>query len=170
MRVPIVRHGDPTTTGGKVVAFSSTMHDDGKKIALHGDQATCGNCKGLWKIIGTGQGVGENGRVAVISGNYVLCPCKKNRVCAGVDAGMFIHIDSGARKANMGETSQAAQQYDEQFTLQDANGRALADTYYTVGLAPGSLVHGVTDHMGRTDRYATGGAQRLRVYLGHREA
>lgn len=95
MRVPIVRHGDETTTRGKVVALTATIHDDGRKIALHGDQATCGNCKGLWNIVGTGKGVGEKGRVAVINGNHVLCPCGKNRVIAGADAGMFIHIDTG---------------------------------------------------------------------------
>jgi uncharacterized Zn-binding protein involved in type VI secretion len=47
MRIPIVRHGDPTTTGGNVAAYSSTMHDNNKKLALHGDEATCGNCDGL---------------------------------------------------------------------------------------------------------------------------
>jgi uncharacterized Zn-binding protein involved in type VI secretion len=174
MRVPIVRHGDETATRGKVVAYSATIHDDGRKIALHGDQVTCGNCKGLWKIIGTGEGVGENGRVAVINGDHVLCPCKKNRVFAGADAGMFIHIDTGARNGGAAEASQAALQppahhYDEQFTLHDANGHVLRDTYYTVRLPSGSLVHGVTDHMGRTERYETEGAQSIRIYLGHRE-
>ena len=45
MRKAAVRHGDPTTTGGFVLAYSSTLHDDGKKIALSGDEATCGICK-----------------------------------------------------------------------------------------------------------------------------
>ncbi|MGA7815087.1 PAAR domain-containing protein [Caballeronia sp.] len=99
MRIPIVRHGDPTTTDGKVVAFSATIHDDGRKFALFGDQATCGNCKGLWNIVGTGEGTGENGRVVVINGDRVLCPCGKNRVIAGADAGMFVHIDIGARRS-----------------------------------------------------------------------
>jgi hypothetical protein len=60
-------------------------------------------------------------------------------------------------------------QYVEQFTLHDATGNALRDTYYTLRLPSGSLVHGVTDHMGRTERYATDGAHRIAVYLGHRE-
>jgi uncharacterized Zn-binding protein involved in type VI secretion len=49
----MVRHGDPTTTGGLVNARSSTMFDDGKRIALHGDEATCGSCEGAFKIFGT---------------------------------------------------------------------------------------------------------------------
>lgn len=84
MRLDLVRHGDPTTTRGFVIAYSSTMHDDGKKIALFGDTATCGNCKGAYPIYGTGEGVSEQGRVAVVHGDKVLCPCGKNRVIAGV--------------------------------------------------------------------------------------
>ncbi len=114
MRIPIVCHGDETTTRGKVVAFSATIHDDHRKIALHGDQATCGNCKGLWNIVGTGEGMGENGRLAVINGDHVLCPCGRNRVIASPDAGMFIHLDSGvggmgaSGSANAARTNGAA--------------------------------------------------------------
>ena len=57
MRKAAVWHGDPTTTGGFVMAFSSTIHDDKKKVALSGDDATCGNCKGVFKIFGTGEGI-----------------------------------------------------------------------------------------------------------------
>lgn len=87
MSLALVRHGDRTTTGGLVIAPSSTMFDDGKPIALHGDEATCGNCKGAFKILVTGDGVPENERVAVIHGDKVLCPCGENRVIAGSDAG-----------------------------------------------------------------------------------
>jgi uncharacterized Zn-binding protein involved in type VI secretion len=90
MRLDLVRHGDPTTTRGVVIAYSSTMHDDGKKIALFGDTATCGNCKGAYPIYGTGAGVSEQGRVAVVHGDKVLCPCEKNRVIAGGDAGCHL--------------------------------------------------------------------------------
>ncbi len=96
MRVAIVRHGDATTTRGHVLAFSAEIHDNGRKVALFGDQATCGNCPGLWKIAGTGEGVGEGVRAVVVNGDYVLCPCGKNRTLAGADAGMFmeIHVDA----------------------------------------------------------------------------
>ncbi|MBB5511303.1 hypothetical protein HDG35_007605, partial [Paraburkholderia sp. JPY681] len=48
-------------------------------------------------------------------------------------------------------------------------GRIMRDTYYTVRLPSGSLVHGITDGLGRTERYKTNGAQSIYVYLGHRE-
>ncbi|MBB5470344.1 hypothetical protein OKW30_005709 [Paraburkholderia sp. Clong3] len=59
--------------------------------------------------------------------------------------------------------------HDEQYTLKDSDGHVMPDTYYTVRLPSGSLVHGVTDRLGRTKRYETNGAQSIHIYLGHRE-
>lgn len=172
MRIPLVCHGDDTTTRGKVIAFSATFHDDGRKIALFGDQATCGNCKGLWNIVGTGEGISEAGRLAVINGDRVLCPCGKNRVMASPTAGMFVHLDRDAGNTGARQTQGSTDElldHDERFTLRDARGRALANTFYTVRLPTGELVHGVTDEGGNTARHATSGACRIAVYLGHRE-
>lgn len=172
MDVPIVRHGDPTTTRGKVVAFTATIQDNGRTIALSGDQATCGNCKGLWKIFGSGEGAGEGGRDVVIRGDRVLCPCGRNRVIAGADAGMFLHIEATMANTAAGSAAQALAdtgQYNEQFTLRDAKGSTLANTYYTIE-SQSSLIHGVTDWLGRTERHVTDGAQDVRIYLGHRES
>jgi uncharacterized Zn-binding protein involved in type VI secretion len=94
-----VRHGDPTTTRGVVFAFSSTIDDDGKKVALSGDEATCGNCEGMFKIFGTGKGMSENGRDVVVEGDLVLCPCRKNRVIVGSNPGIFLEADRGAGTA-----------------------------------------------------------------------
>ena len=95
MRKAAVRHDDPTTTGGFVMAYSSTFHDDGKKIALSGDEATCGNCQGAFEIYGTGKGISEKGRDAVLHGDSVLCPCGKNRVIVGNNPGIFLTTDEG---------------------------------------------------------------------------
>ncbi|MGF6484915.1 hypothetical protein [Paraburkholderia sp. JPY419] len=59
--------------------------------------------------------------------------------------------------------------HDQQYILKDGDGRVMRDTYYTVRLPSGSLVHGVTDGLGRTKRYKTIGAQSIYIYLGHRE-
>jgi|GEM_PF-637234 len=99
------RHGDTTTTRGVVLAFSSTIHDDGKKVALSGDEATCGNCEGIYKIFGTGRGMSEKGRDVVIDGDLVLCPCNKNRVIVGSNPGIFLETTQGRGVAsNAGET------------------------------------------------------------------
>jgi uncharacterized Zn-binding protein involved in type VI secretion len=100
MRKAAARHGDPTTTRGFVIAYSSTMHDDGRKLALHGDEATCGNCKGSFKIFGSGKGMSEKGRDIVVDGDLVLCPCSKNRVIVGANPGVFLHTDRESKVTN----------------------------------------------------------------------
>jgi uncharacterized Zn-binding protein involved in type VI secretion len=96
MRKAAVRNGDPTTTRGFVIAHSSTIFDDGTHVALSGDEATCGICKGTWKINGSGEGMREKGRCVVVEGDLVLCPCKNNRVIVGSDPGIFLECDSSS--------------------------------------------------------------------------
>lgn len=174
MGIPIVRFGDPITTGGKVHAFHDDMTDDGKTIALSGERATCGNCEGTWPIVGTAYTMRNNGKSAVLHSDKVLCPRGKNRVISLSEACFYEPIagDNGGADNAVSSASVAAEsgQYDEQFSLHDSTDRALTDTYYTLRLPSGSLVHRVTDHMGRTGRYATECAKRLRIYVGHREA
>lgn len=168
MSLALVRHGDPTTTGGFVIALTSTMFDDGKHIALHGDEATCGNCKGVFKIFGTGDGVSENNRAAVVHGDMVLCPCGKNRVIAGGDALCFMtrtsrQTDTPGSVAQVGALMRQIQtaQHDEQFTLIDHAGRQLAGVRYRVRVGSNVIASGVTDSRGRTHRISTEDPQRL---------
>ena len=142
MRRGMVRHGDPTTTGGFVLAFSGTMHDGGRKIALHGEEATCGHCKGLFKINGTGTHCTDNGRPTVLHGDLVLCPCGRNKVTAGGDPRCSVE-DGGsssiARSVSTGpveRNSSSAVLEDENliveqfFELADEYGRSIEDYRY----------------------------------------
>jgi uncharacterized Zn-binding protein involved in type VI secretion len=173
MRIPVVRFGDPTTTGGKVHATHNNMCDDGRAIALNGERATCGNCKGTWPIVGTAYTMRNDGRPLVLHGDNILCPCGKNRVISMSDS-CFYHRSPGEDESVTNTSSPASVdpksgQYDEQFTLRNATGRVLRDTYYTVRLPSGELRHGVTDLHGRTERHETKGAQSIRIYLGHKQ-
>ena len=120
MRIPIVRSGDSTTTGGTVYAVKASIHDNGIKIALDGEHATCGNCDGSWPISGSGEGMSNKGIRVVIDGDHVLCPCGTNRVVAGADARCFIHktqdVANAARTFAPSLESGHAARYDEQFT------------------------------------------------------
>lgn len=90
MRRALVVQGSPTTTGGVVIGGSAAhMTDHGKPFALHGDEATCGKCKGTFKILGTAIRRCYRGQAGVIEGNLVLCPCRQNRVMASPDPGCF---------------------------------------------------------------------------------
>ncbi|SMG21007.1 hypothetical protein [Paraburkholderia susongensis] len=59
--------------------------------------------------------------------------------------------------------------YDQRFTLTDAAGKVLADTYYTIRKPGGKPIHGTTDSEGRTAKHVTDGAQSIRIYLGHKQ-
>ncbi|TDN61605.1 PAAR domain-containing protein [Paraburkholderia sp. BL10I2N1] len=107
MRKAAVRDGDPTTTGGFVIGTSTRINDKGKKVALIDDYATCGNCKGTYRIFGTGKGMSDMGRVVVVDGDSVLCPCGKNRVIVGSNPGCFLNSDHGSASAS--STASAAQ-------------------------------------------------------------
>ncbi|WP_183725786.1 MULTISPECIES: PAAR domain-containing protein [Paraburkholderia] len=87
MTKALVCNGDPTTTGGHVVATASSMYDGDRRIALDQEMATCGKCPGEHPIRGSGTDMQENGRACVLDGDLVLCPCETNHVSASGDAG-----------------------------------------------------------------------------------
>ncbi|WP_286202778.1 PAAR domain-containing protein [Burkholderia sp. THE68] len=90
MRKAAVRDGDSTTTGGRVFASGSRINDKGKRVALDGNDATCGNCEGVFKILGTGRNVSNAGRNVVLDGDEILCPCGKNRAIVGSNPGVWL--------------------------------------------------------------------------------
>lgn len=59
--------------------------------------------------------------------------------------------------------------YSMQFTLTCANGPC-AHVYYTICYPSGIAAIGETDDKGRTTRYRTQEPEKLRVFMGHREA
>ncbi|TDN61200.1 PAAR domain-containing protein [Paraburkholderia sp. BL10I2N1] len=163
MRKAAVRHGDPTTTGGFVLAYDSTIYDKGRKrVALDGEEATCGNCKGTFKILGTGKGMSEKGRVVVLDDDHVLCPCGRNRVIVGSNPGVWVHTSDGGlsdiRSAGGASTastsSRAATVYDEQVRAAAA-GATLEGYPYFIETADGRTLNGRIDASGKLPRIDT---------------
>jgi hypothetical protein len=181
--------GDPLDSGAGsyVVNYyrgNSTIEGmDGvlRDMAMIGDDAYCSACSSFGKVIG-GSGVSDSqridfqeyGRLQAVGGDMVACKCSRSpRIVATygcnwqiVDSSRDSHI---AVEHAIVSSSLKSRSFDEQFTLLDSNGHVLSDVFYTVRLATGVLIHGVSDSGGRTERYQTDGAQRIDVYLGHRE-
>ena len=176
---------DPLTSGkgSRVFAYkqAGTIEgEDGKhrRLAFIGDEAYCPACNSTGTIT-YGAGVSDRkrmidlvngGRRQAVGGDIVLCKCADPpRIIAVYGRKWMIHDRGEEKLAPVAKALAQRPTYDEQFTLADAAGNALADTWYTVRLPSGELRHGVTDSSGKTARYATDDAHHLALYLGHRE-
>jgi uncharacterized Zn-binding protein involved in type VI secretion len=168
VRKALVGQGSPTTTGGVVIGGSAThMMDRGKPFALYGDEATCGKCRGTFKIIGTATRRTYRGRAGVVEGDLVLCPCGQNRVMASPNPGCFYwpDEDSGAGATSTSQAANASSAtYDEQYVLRDgATGQPLAGASYQISSSSGHVWRGLTDGWGRTQRLTTSKSETLQL-------
>jgi len=179
--------GDPLTSGEGSCVYSTkrvgTIADASgrpRRIAFIGDDAYCPKCKSTGSITygvnirkgGRMLDLVNGGRDQAVGGDIVLCKCPQHPRVVAHYARSCEYIDSGGNSFSTSWSPYATTRsanYDEQFTLRDGKGRALAETYYTVRMPDGRLIHGTTDSAGRTARHATDGAQNTAVYLGHRE-
>jgi hypothetical protein len=178
--------GDPLTSGKgsyifptkKTIGDIRDQHGKPRRIIFIGDEGYCASCRSTG-VITYGAGVSKGrrmvdmvngGRLQAVGGDIVLCKCATPpRIIAVYGQRWMIHDKGDSKERATPQTVSSKQViYDEQFTVTDARGNALANTYYTVRLHTGEWIHGVTDSRGRTGRYATGGAQRIHLYLGHR--
>lgn len=179
-RIAVVH--DRITSGGFVLPYEQTTGFlfEGRAVALIGGEAYCVMCKSRGLICPTGGdqrlGYGQ-GRQTALDGDLVLCKCAtKPRIIALLageswcDDGYEPARSTASPVARSTKPGSLTPRHDEQFTLRDANGYPLANTYYTVRLPSGSFIHGVTDEHGCTGRHVTDDPQRIQIYIGHREA
>jgi hypothetical protein len=171
MRKALIVQGNPTTTRGLVIGGSAFgMTDNGRTFALYGDEATCGNCKGAFKIVGTATGRSYDGRAGVIEGDLVLCPCGRNRVLAGPNPGCFYEDDGGAPGVSSAAQSAIATDatvasYDEKVHAA-ASGVTLDGYPYFIETADGRTFSGRVEANGGLPRIETDAADAYTVYWG----
>jgi uncharacterized Zn-binding protein involved in type VI secretion len=153
---------DQTTTGGRVMGGSSDSYaEDGRPFALDGDKATCGNCKGLWPILGSAHDWMDQGRSMVKDLDPVHCPCGKNRVFASGNS-PFDYETGGSREPAHPITSTDI--YDQQFRLRDVDGQPLANVQYRITTESGEIFTGTTDAAGKTQRIVTPQSSNLQLH------
>lgn len=171
-----VRNGDPTTTGGIVIASTSTMFSNSKHVALDGDKATCGNCDGVFPIRGSAVCLISHERCVALEGDPVLCPCGNNLLIAGSDSTIFYEDDGGHDAANPFATRSAYAParhapgpdiHDDQFVIRDAHTKQpLGNVRYWIKDRSGNvLASGVSDQHGCTARVQTEYAQTLKLVI-----
>lgn len=176
---------DPLTSGpgSRVYARGKVGTIQGKdgrhrRMAFIEDEAWCAACGSMGVITYGATGLRDQsrlldlvngGRRQAVGDDIVLCKCSTPpRIIARYGRKWCIH-DTGDDAPRKAVSPMSPQIYDEQFTLVDAKGTPLADTYYTARMPSGELRHGVTDSRGRTSRYETDAARLIRIYPGRRQ-
>lgn len=72
----VIRVGDSTSHGGKVISGSSDFKALGKPIVCEGDLALCPKCKGVFPIQCSGSERKHLGREVAYQGDKVACGAK----------------------------------------------------------------------------------------------
>jgi uncharacterized Zn-binding protein involved in type VI secretion len=169
----IARLGDFTTTGGKIIHTLGTCMDNGRKWAVTGSLATCGECEGSFLIFGSAHDTTDEGKSAVVDGDLVLCPCRKNHVVAGSDTGCFTEVDLGSGPGSYEQATaerldtNSAHHYDDRFQLLDAQtGDPLGNFEYAIVRGTGEIEYGVTDVNGHTHLLSsTANSESVHIYM-----
>jgi len=161
--------GDWTSTRGRVLApASSTIYDEGRRLAIDGAKATCGNCEGAFTICATGYDLFDEGRQVVVDNDLVLCPCRKNRVFASPNAGYLFETRGAAARESAQDvsapTTASTLVFDEQ--VRAPSHTSLQGCPSLIEHADGQTVFGRVDTTGLLPRVTTDGESEYAVYWG----
>lgn len=69
----VIRLGDQTSHGGKVVSANPSFKVLGKPVALEGDMTTCPQCKGNYPIKTSGSERKHHGKPVAYEGDKAAC-------------------------------------------------------------------------------------------------
>jgi len=72
----IIRLGDSTTHGGKVLSASTDFKVYGKPVAVEGDTVSCPQCKGVFPIQPEQGDRKHNGKLVAYDGDKAACGAK----------------------------------------------------------------------------------------------
>lgn len=72
----VIRIGDPTSHGGKVVTACTSLKALGKPVALEGDMTICPKCKGAFPIQPAGGDRKHHGKAVAYDGDKAACGAK----------------------------------------------------------------------------------------------
>lgn len=148
----LVAGGDRTTTGGYVLEGRGTTYNEkGKPYARKEDLATCGNCKGAFRIYGTASEWIDGGLPLVKDRDRVLCPCGNNFVLAAGTSTSFYSKGSSVGRTTITPRPTSRVMYDQHFMLtNERTGKPLVDVPYRITTEDGGALEGRTDSQGRT--------------------
>ena len=178
----IIRQGDPTSHGGKVIEGSLFDICMGKPIAFVGHKVTCPKCKGIFPIAEGAPNTTFYGKGVALAGMKTACGAtliatqftdtveySRGSVPAASDATAADQQDASMQIPQYAAATAgtANQQFNEKFMLiDDETGDPLPNTEYAIRRASGEIEHGTTDVNGCTHLLAaTASAEQIDIYV-----
>jgi uncharacterized Zn-binding protein involved in type VI secretion len=178
----IIRQGDPTSHGGKVLEGSLSAICMGKPIAFMGHKVSCPKCKGIFPIAEGAPNTTFYGRGVALAGMKTACGATliatqfTDTVEHGGGAPAAGKSNASDRTATTGASTQPLQsaaaatgnkQFNDKFMLiDDETGNPLPHTEYAIRRASGEIEHGTTDANGCTHLLAaTASAELIDIYV-----
>lgn len=181
----IIRQGDPTSHGGKVLEGSMSDICMGKPIAFVGHKVLCPKCKGIFPIAEGaptttfyGKGVALAGMKTACGASLIATQFTDTVEYGGGGGSAASKSNTPARTETSGASAQPLQgtattaessskEFNEKFMLiDDETGDPLPHTEYAIRRASGEIEHGTTDANGCTHLLATtASAELIDIYV-----
>jgi len=156
-RRPIIRYGDFTTHGGRVVSADSTFTIYDKNVARVGDMVTCPICRGTFPIL-TGASHFLNGREVARQGDVTACGAKliASQSTATIDDESEISTTAAVvlapRQPLAASSADNSETYAIKFrALDHETGEPIPECVYILKRENGTQHGGITDQEGFTE-------------------
>lgn len=147
MSQPIIVEGDPTTTGGRMIASQTARKSNGKNIILLGDKYYCPSCKSIGSVLHASNLQFTRGIAVAYHGCRVQCGCPDQHVVLATQAVDLVDVKSGSPNK---QKLQPQAVYEQQFVLVDEfTNTPLANRDYKM-MKNGETIIGKTDSQGKT--------------------
>lgn len=182
----IIRMGDPTSHGGRVLEGSQMDICHGKPIAYLGHQTWCPKCKGTYPIIEGALTTTFYGKGVALEGMKTACGATLiatqftviveygggNSKSPAVSTASTVALPAasalGTVKPNAEPASPAEAADEHNFDLffvviNEKTGEIMADTPYKITMEDGCEVIGVTDQSGHTEKVCSHYAQQATI-------
>lgn len=165
MSQAIILEGDPTSTGGRMIASQTSRKSNGKNVILIGDKYYCPSCKSTGSIVQASDLQFIRGVGVAYHGCRVQCGCPGQYMVIATQSVDLVDVKSGSPKQQnlMGLAAQPQAVYEHQFKLvDDMSNMPLSNRYYKMFMN-GVTVVGKTDTNGLTQMMSA--SERLEVMI-----
>lgn len=150
----LIRMGDMTTHGGKVIEGFSDYTIQNIPVAGVGHKTICPLCKGVFPIIQGYGGITVNGIFVALEGHVTACGAKL------IPSQHEEVVDDGSGNGSDFDNAKSIK-----FLFKGKDGRPHAKIPYTALMPDGSVVRGVTNDQGHTERFNSSDGGDVKVHL-----